>query len=205
MGGFRGIQVYRNQLKNYVWRDKEGLIIPDANKSLTLFNTANYGYKLDEGESVACLFHMPHEWVQGSDIYLHPHWGHNGTGLSGNWVWTVNLSYAHRAAAGSSAVPVFAETDSAPISITSPTMTTHPRYCHAVNEILIANKGATGGALLDTNQMATDGIILATFTLTTEPTIGTGHTYFFTGDLHYQANPFGTSQKDPDENYNYNY
>lgn len=192
--------------KQFVWRDKEGLIIPDNSKALTAFRGNLYGYEIGAGEKIACIFHMPHEWIDGTDLYIHPHWGHNGTIVGpDDYEWTIYASYAHRKADLATVCPVFPAEVSTDIVVSGVTSTSHPQYCHSVDEILFATKGGAG-AMFDSDDIATDGIILATVELKYEPGLGVGgKTFLFTADLHYQGRPYGTTNKDPDENYNYNH
>jgi hypothetical protein len=191
--------------QRYVWRDKEGLIIPDSSKALTAFYGNIYAYKLDANDTISCMFHMPHDWVVGSDIYLHPHWGHNGSGLDGSdYQWTVYASYANRQASGG-AIPAFSAEASKTIDIVAPS---YAQYSHVVSETLLATSGGSGagtGALLDTDSMGVDGLVLVTLKLSDEPVVTAGNTFVFTVDLHYQGRAYGTKQKDPDASYGYDY
>ena len=66
------------------WKDLLGNVITDTAGGdapvLTVFrggSVREYAYTLNDKADLR--FHMPHDYVPGSDIYLHIHWAHNGT------------------------------------------------------------------------------------------------------------------------------
>jgi hypothetical protein len=189
-----------------VWKDLVGIYSPDSGGALPT-NALFIGSDIDErsygaGDASDWVFHMPHDYAIGTDIYIHVHWGHNGTAISGTMVWTLEVTHASRLAA----VPfgVF----STPISTTinnsgTVNFTNYPRYCHAVEETQLS-AGTPSGSQLDTDDLAPDDIIKVHLEATTIPSItgspsgGVDKPYLFQVDIHYQANMVGTKNKDPD-------
>lgn len=181
---------------NFTWQDIIGLVLPDpagANgPSLTSFRGDVRGYKYALNDKMDCVYHIPHDHVLGSDLYVHLHWAHNASTISGNMIVDIAATYASR----KDSFPYNAY--SAPVSLqiaaSGVNITNYPQYCHVVSEIQLSNPGGTGG-LLDSNAIEVDGIVKITFTysgtLSTDPFIDTG-------DVHYLSTGVGTVSKDPD-------
>lgn len=185
-----------------VWKDITGVFRPDsgvAAPSVALFRgTAIDGYLYAAGDSADWTFHVPHDWAVGTDMYLHVHYGHNGTGISGTTVWSVEAMASNRSAAAPFS------TFSTPINTTIPNsatvnITNYPQYCHVVEEVQLSASIATA-ALLDRSLISVDGIIVAHVGLTTAPTVtgGSSGLFLWQVDLHYQAKYHGTKNKAPD-------
>lgn len=185
----------------FPWHDKEGNFIPDIAgadaPNLTVFRggacrallfTAGGG-----GNKVDISFHMPHDWAVGTDLFLHIHWFHNGTAISGNFTPTISTSYAkghNQANFSTEKNPVF--------TVATPNIATIPQYRHRVDEIQISSAGGSA-TLLDTSILEPDGIIMVNITTATIPTITGGSAGVFIPqvDLHYQSTNIGTKQKSP--------
>jgi hypothetical protein len=137
---------------------------------------------------------MPHDWAPGTDLYLHVHWGHNGTAISGNMVFTCNVSYAK----GHDQANFSAEI-SPTITYNTVDIATTPQYRHRIDEIQLS-AAAPSATQLDTDDLEVDGLIFVNIEATTIPTITGGspnEPFLFTLDLHYQANYIGTLNKAP--------
>lgn len=188
-----------------VWKDLHGTYIEDVSAPTRPTKAAFRGsidaWAYSVADAADYQFHMPHDYAPNTDVYLHVHWGHNGTGISGNLIWSLSITYAARNAT----VPY--STFSAPISTTvnsntiSGTMnlTNFPQYCHAVEEIQLS-AGSPTASQLNTSLLLPDGIIMLHMAPTTIPTISGGtpnEPFLFYVDLHYQASYVGTANKDP--------
>lgn len=188
-----------------VWKDLHGTYIEDVSGPTRPTKAAFRGtidaFAYSVGDAADYQFHMPHDYAPGTDVYLHVHWGHNGTVISGNMVWTMSVSYATRTATvpySTFSTPITTTVDSNTISGTM-NITNFPQYCHAVEEIQLS-AASPSASQLSTAALSTDGVILLHLSPTTIPTI-TGGTpnepFLFYVDLHYQASYFGTKNKDP--------
>lgn len=197
----KGIQV-DTVAQTFGWRDITGDITPRASggpaPAFTAFrggNTLAYAYAANDVVDVM-VFHMPHDYVPGSDIFIHIHWGHNGTAISGTFTATLKATWCkgfNQAGSifGAEVTPVITE------AVTS--ITTHPRWGHFVTETPLTSAGGSS-TTIDRALLEVDGIFLISFVMTTIPTITGGVTnapYIFTCDLHYQSTNMATKGKAP--------
>jgi hypothetical protein len=151
-------------------------------------------YSFAVNDEIDFTFHVQHDHVPGSDLYIHYHWLHNGTAISGNIVASFSVTYAkgHNQAA-------FGAEKTLTSTYATVDIGTTPRWQHRIEEVKLATPGGSP-TLLDTNQIEMDGIIQVNLTITTIPTI-TGGTpnepFILAVDLHYQSTGVGTKQKSP--------
>lgn len=183
----------------YTWIDLIGDVTPkvQGNSAVTydVYRTSVYGWAHPLNAGGDLSYHVPHEYAKGTNVYLHPHWGHNGTNISGSLVITYNISLARR----TTGVSTFSEPITIVQTLSSLNLTNSPRYCHRVDEIQISNAGGTGG-LLNSNDITVDSLILVHYTISTIPSITGGVKnlpYLLTVDMHMQSNLIGTKNKDP--------
>jgi hypothetical protein len=139
-------------------------------------------------------FHVPHDYAPGTDLFLHYHWSHNGTAISGNIVATVTHTYAkgHNQAS-------FTAEKTLVYTYNTVDIATTPRYIHRIEELQLSQVGGSA-TLLDTSLIEPDGMIGVSFTMTTPPTITGGapnNPFVFFVDVHYQSTGIGTKQKSP--------
>lgn len=180
------------------WKDLIGQLTPRVGgapaPSLGTFRgTGIQDYAFNTGDIIdQIIFHIPHDYFPGStQIFIHPHWAHNGTAISGNLVINWYFSYAkgYQQEAFNTTLNI---TQTIPVDIT-----TYPRWYHNINELQFANVGGTGG-LMDIGRLEVDGILRVGLTVTTIPTISGGtpnNPYIFTCDLHYQTTQMSTKDK----------
>jgi hypothetical protein len=140
---------------------------------------------------------MPHDYAQGTDVFIHVHWGHNGTAIAGNF--TVQL-YATWCKGFNQAGNIFEAEAVTSVTDAVTSVTTHPRWGHFITEVQLSN--ATGDAShLHNTDMEVDGLFLVSAKVTSIPTITGSATsnlpYIFTIDIHYQSTNIGTKQKAP--------
>lgn len=139
-------------------------------------------------------WHIPHDYVPGTDLYVHIHWAHNGTNISGSFVVDVYSTYAkgHNQAN-------FAAEKNVTITVPTPDLTTVPQYRHRIDEVQLSSNGGSA-TLLDSSLIEVDGLIICRMKATTIPTITGGSTkpFILFADLHYQTTGvMGTKQKAP--------
>lgn len=168
------------------WADIIGFLRPDpigANSpTLSAFRGGNVReYAFGATDKVDMLFHIPHDYA-GTDLYLHCHWGHNGTAISGSFIIDYGVTYAKR---GSVLPAEVAPTQ----TISTPDVATIPRWNHNVDEFQLS-ASSPSATQLDTDDIEVDGIILINLTVNTIPTITGGspnEPFIFTLDVHYQT------------------
>jgi hypothetical protein len=186
----------------YPWRDLEGNVTPRASApnaaTLEVFRDNVREWAFAAGDVSDNSFHIPHDYVPGSDLYFHVHWSHTGTSISGSLVFTLNYMYAkghNQAAFPAQTVLTF--------PTISPTIGTHPQYQHIITEVQLSAAAPAAGQI-DSDIIEVDGLILANFVVTTIPTIGSpagasvARPYIHHIDLHYQSTEIGTKGKAPD-------
>jgi hypothetical protein len=186
----------------FPWHDKEFIWIPDIAggdaPNLATFRDDGGGltvrsFAYNVGDRMDAFIHIPHDWVVGTDLYLHVHWAHNGTSVSGNMIWKANYTMAKGHNQQN-----FGAIKSQNITYNTVDITTTPQYRHRIDEVQLSDNGGTGN-LLDTAQIEVDGIIMLSLIADTIPTIGGGTTspFLITTDLHYQSSNIGTKNKAP--------
>ena len=113
-------------------------------------------------------FHIPHDWAPGTDIFLHMHWGHNGTAISGSLVVDFYLTYGrghNQEAFGAEINPQ--------LTVSTPDIATVPRWRHRIDEFQLSAKSPSA-TQFDTDNLEPDGLILFHWDVTTIPTITGG-------------------------------
>ena len=189
----------------YGWRDILGAIgIRTAGATdpvWSLYRGSIYAYTFDTATAEAFFtYHMPHDYVPGSDMFIHMHWSQNvvdtgGTaGAPGAVEWNFDVSYADgHGTAGGAADPF-----TAPKTVTVVQQASTTQYGHMIAEVQFTSNGGSA-TTLDRNTIVVDGLLLvrayrikanAADTLNQAPF---GHT----ADLHYQSTNIGTKQKAP--------
>jgi len=180
----------------FTYRDIIGLVLPDPagtnSPALNAFYGNVRGYQYAAGDKLDCVYHIPHDYVPGSNVFVHLHWGHNAATISGNFVTDIAATYAKRTLAAPFAT--YATPIALQIAVNGLTIGNYPQHCHVVTELQLSAAAGAGG-LLNTDNIEPDGLINITFTyngtMATDP-------YIFTGDVHYLSTNIGTKSKDPD-------
>jgi hypothetical protein len=182
------------------WKDLIGDVSPktgNANAAnMRQFIGAVSGWTHTASSVGDLTYHLPHDYAPNTDLFLHVHWGHNGTAISGSFVVTFYASYAKR----SYPATTFATPITLTMTLNSLNMTNSPRYCHRVDEIQLSTPGGSASQL-NTNDIEVDGLICIHYATVTIPSI-TGSDfsnlpYIQTIDIHMQSTGVGTARKDP--------
>lgn len=182
----------------FPWRDLTGQITYTGSGSdpvLAPFRGGNILRNFFGTQAIVNLeYHVPHDYLPGSDLYLHIHWGHNGTAISGNMVIQASITFAK----GFNQQIFPAETV---FNWTIPTtnLTVAPRWGHIVSEIQITAQAPTASQL-QSSTIEVDGEMLIQLKMTTLPIINGGtqnRPYIGHVDLHYQSTGIGTKNKSP--------
>jgi hypothetical protein len=181
------------------WRDLEGILIWDQGGA-NAFSLATYrGGAVREfagsaTDKLDCKFHIPHDYAPGTDLFIHIHWSHNGTAITGDLGADIAYTYAkgHQQA-------IFPTEKVIPLIYSTVSIATTPQYRHNITEVQLSSAGGSA-TLTDSALIEVDGILLANVTLTAIPTITGGspnEPFVHFVDLHYQSTGMGTKQKAP--------
>jgi hypothetical protein len=182
----------------FAWRDLTGDITPKTtgagSPTLDTIIGNIRGWRYSAGDDGDCVFHLPHDYAPGTDLFFHAHWTHNGTAISGIFEITVSATYAkgHQQAS-------FAAQKVTTILDGSLSIGTAPRYHHRIPEIQFTVAGGDTNKI-DTNLLEVDGLILVHFDVAAIPTISGGDAnepFLLTFDIHYQSTCLGTKNKSP--------
>jgi hypothetical protein len=181
------------------WADIIGQIRPDpagvdAPVLATYRGTAR-DYAYDTSDKIDMIFHVPHDYLPNSDMFLHLHWSHIGTAISGSLVVSNHTTYAkgHNQAE-------FPTSVDAAITVSTPNIATVPQYRHRVDEVQLT-AASPSGSQIATSLIEVDGVFIISLIVTTKPTITGGTTndpFIHTLDIHYQTTGVsGTKAKAP--------
>jgi hypothetical protein len=179
------------------WHDIVGALhVDEGSPNRAMFNTYHSGIKARqfiEATSEAYIdFHMPHDYVPGTPIFIHAHWSHDSTTCTGgSCTWGFELMYAkgHNQAA-------FNE----PLIVTVAQAVGIPQHQHMIAEALASTPGGSA-VLLDEDELETDGIIqcrvfLDSNDMTDSVSVQDPFVHFV--DIHYQSTGLATKNKAPD-------
>lgn len=183
----------------YGWRDLIGEVTPRSTTNTApvlknfLGSIREWSYSADdEGD---CRYHIPHDYAPGTDLYIHVHWGHNGTNILGALQLDIQASYAKGHQRASFSTQIVNQ-----ILVNNLNITNTPRYFHRVDEIKISTPGGSS-SLLDTSLIEVDGFILLKYVTTVIPSISGSDTtnapFIFGVDIHYQSTNMPTKNKSP--------
>jgi len=161
--------------------------------TLATYNGAISAWQFGVGDEAYISYHIPHDYVKGTDIFLHIHWSHIGTFVTGGTItFKVTSIYAkayNQAPFGSPASGTFTGT----VSTT--------QYQHILSEDQYSDSSPTG-LQIDTDLLEPDGVIEMTFEVDANNlTVSEGlapDPFIHFVDLHYQTTGLiGTKDKAP--------
>jgi len=143
------------------------------------------------GDEVFIEFHLPHDYLEGSDLYIHTHWSHhNASPLStGALTWDFETTYAkgHDQAAFPATVTPTVTHDAAASNV--------PQYQHMISEVQLSATSPSG-TQLDSDDIEIDGLILVRVELSANTTADNPFLHFV--DIHYQSTGIPSKEKAPD-------
>lgn len=182
---------------SYSWRDITGVFRIDevgAGKPTWATYIGNFRQpQFTVNDQVFFTYHMPHEYVIGSPVYLHTHWSHNSTLVidgSVTWGFEVTAAKGHNQQAF--------DTPST-FSVVS-TLITPVQHQHMIAEVCIADVGGAGGTI-DVARMEPDTLIIGRlYLIANNITVSSGGVpkpFVHEVDLHIQTTIIGTKQKAP--------
>lgn len=183
------------------WRDLLGeikILSPGANDpTLAVFrgNIRAFSFSNAITNEVFFHYHIPHDYVGGSDIFMHFHWSQivvdsGGTaGAPGDVKWQADVTYAkghNQAAFG------------APVTTSSTQTASTAQYQHMLTEVQLS-AASPSGAQIATGVIEPDGLIIArVFRDPTDAADTLNQVPFLHFvDIHYQSTNLATKQKAP--------
>lgn len=177
------------------WRDLLGNITnaKGANKPTeATYRDSIQAFQFGAGDDAILEFHIPHDYVPGTDIHLHVHWSHNSAIVTGgNIVFTYEITYAkgHNQAAFPASVGT---------TFTGTASTT--QYQHIISEVQISATSPSANQI-DSDNLEPDGVILCRLEMTTNNITSGGAVpdpFIHYIDIHYQSTNIATKAKAPD-------
>lgn len=190
-----GLKVDSGGTPDFGWHDLNGVgdVIGLGNDpAMAVYRDTLPEFQFAEGNEVLFRFHLPHDYVMGTDIFIHIHWSHNSplvTGGSTTWGFESTYSKGHDQAA-------FVATKV--VSVAQGANVTP--YQHMIAETAMSVGGGSA-TQLDTDDLEVDGIILTRMYLDSNDITSSGAVpdpFVHFVDLHYQSTGVPTKQRSPD-------
>jgi hypothetical protein len=192
-----GIKVDSTGTRTFPWHDLVGTIyVTDyADPNAPDIVTYSAGIKQNRyaiNDEAQILFHIPHDYVMGSDIFIHAHWSTTSSLITGGGVtWGFDLIYAKGHNQGAFTTPV---------TIVEYQLASTIPYQHMIAEGAASISGG-GASLLDTDELEVDGLIFGrVYLAANDITVSSGPVpspFLHTVDIHYQSTTVGTKQRSP--------
>jgi hypothetical protein len=179
---------------SFGWRDINGLLEVDRDTGATIPTFITYVGSIKQrqfavNDMAHMQFHLPHDYLPNSTIYVHVHWSHNSlTVTTGAPTFIFDATYSKGFNQSFFGTP-------SSVTITESASTT--RYQHMVTESTLSAAAGAGG-LIDTADLEVDGIIFGSITLDSNTMDGGALPFVHYVDIHYQSTNMPTIDKSPD-------
>lgn len=179
------------------YHDLHGILLPDPDNA-NHAQYANYIGSIRQLQFSALnveaftQFHIPHDYAPGTDLFIHVHWSHDSTLVTGGSVtWAFELCYSKGHGQQPFSTPKVA-------SVIQSASTT--QYQHMVAETACSTSGGST-TQFDTDDAEVDGVVLCRIYLdSNDITVSGGGVpdpFVHFVDLHYQSTGLPTKQKSP--------
>ena len=161
-----------------------------TNPNLAVYRGGIKQFQFSVADEAWVEFHVPHDYVPGTPMFIHAHWSHIDTGVTGGSVtWGFETTYAKG---------YNQEQFSAPVS---PTVAQNGatgaggQYKHMIAETQLTVPGGSG-TQLDTARIEVDGLIMVRVYLSANALTGaTPAPFLHFCDIHYQSTQTATKDK----------
>jgi hypothetical protein len=189
---------------SFGWHDMLGPIsirgVGATDPSYNIYQGGLRGYQFDVNEEAFVEFHIPHDYLPGSDLYIHAHWSVKQTttaGVATNAVtggsvtWGFEVSYAkgHNQAAFIT-----------PITTTIAQNGSTTQFQHMIAEVQLS-AASPSGSQIDSDNIEVDGLVLVRVYLSANDlTVSAGSKpapFLHMVDIHYQSTNSTTKNKAP--------
>jgi hypothetical protein len=179
------------------WRDLLGDVFArntGASKpTFAVYQDTLREFQFAAGDEEYFKFHIPHDYVAGTDVFLHIHWSHTGALVTGGTItFEVETTYAkghNQAAFHGSADGTFVGTAST------------TQYQHIISEVQLSDPTPVG-LEIETGDLEPDGVIIMRILLDANAITVSGggvpDPFIHFVDIHYQSTNIGTKDKVPD-------
>jgi hypothetical protein len=126
------------------------------------------GYAYGAGDDGDGAYHIGHDYIPASDTYIHAHWEHTGTAISGTFVLMMYMSYAkgHNQANFPPEIAI-------PIKVSTPNIATIPSHRHRIDEIQCSESGGVIASAINVSITSGAAILTAASALWDAGDIGT--------------------------------
>lgn len=194
-----GVMLSGGASASYGWRDLEGVEYIDTTApnaaTQNIYRAPIREFSYNAADIMDIRYHIPHDYVMGTDLYVHIHWSHNGTDISGTFSASATSVYAKGHNQSEFSVP-----KSVLLSYPVTSIAATPQYRHVITEAIITTATSGGTANLhDRALIEPDGLLLMQMQVDTIPTItgGVAEVFIHRIDIHYQSTELGTKGKVP--------
>ena len=182
-----------NDAPAYGWRDLTSDVVvkttgaPTTLPTYEAWNGVVFAYKFALNDLCYHVFHMPHDWVPGTDLYIHSHWSHGEgtTPTAGNVTWSFSCSWAKGFDQAAFTAPKV-------VTATLAANTTPLTHMVSEGQMTISGGSATQ---IDTDIIEVDGLIIVRTELSANAS-GVDP-FLHTVDIHYQSHNLATKNKAP--------
>lgn len=170
--------------------------------TLAVHNSPVRAWQFSNGNEAYLSYHFDHDYVPGTDIFIHVHWSQNSTTATGgtlDFKYFAEYAKAHNQVSGSTftMTPITATFSS--IDINDGGSGLNQRQQH-LTEVIISGASATA-ALFDRDDFEPDGVIELTFEMDANNLTNSGSVldpFIHFVDIHYQTTGLiGTKAKAP--------
>ncbi|KKL81247.1 hypothetical protein LCGC14_1996660 [marine sediment metagenome] len=178
----------------FTWRDLKGKVTQrntgGSKPTHAVYKGSLRQYQFAVGKEEFFTYHIDHDHVPDSDIFLHVHWSHISGAVTGG---TITIEYELSYAKGFNQAPFGAN-----VSTTFAGTASTAQYQHILSEVQVSAESPDGNQL-DSNDLEPDGIIEARVKITANDMTGaTPDPFIHEVDIHYLSTSVGTKQKAPD-------
>ena len=177
------------------WKDLLGDLVAKnigaSKPTFTTYRDTLQDYKFAAGKEEFFKFHIPHDYVLGSDIFIHVHWSHTSAIITGG---TLTFEYEISYSKGHNQATFPASVGTTFIGTASTT-----QYQQIITEVQISATTPDANQI-DSDNLEPDGVILARLKLTSNDITSSGAVpdpFIHYVDIHYQSTNITTKQKTP--------
>jgi len=191
-----GIQV-DTQTPTFPWADMLGSIVVQgiAGGNTPTWATYRSGLKqwqFTVNDEVWTSFHLPHDYLPGSDVYIHAHWSYIAASMtSGSVTWAFETTVAKGHQQQAFTAPITASAQQTAVVSGS-----GGQYMHHIAEVQLSST-APDANQINNSSIEPDSVIIVRTYLSANALQGTPEPFLHFVDMHYQSTGIGTKQKSP--------
>lgn len=176
----------------FPWQDILGEVTDEGSGGVKPSSNTFIGnipsWQFGVNDEIINKYHIPHDLVPDSNLFLHFHWAVNvGTVTSGGVTWSAEVTYAK----GHDQEPF-----SAPITTSIQQDASTTQYQHMLAEVELSSL-TPSGSQVDSALIEPDGVFMIRTWLSGNTMNGTPEPFLQYVDIHYQSTNIGTKDKAP--------